>query len=96
MPADYRDGIGGMVKRQPGYDPEHGDWEYFYVELASELPKRRPIKGRSATGRLANCIDCHSYTAETDYVFGTWSKLTTELDISLPDRERPPQLPAKP
>src|SRR5262245_50971608 len=23
---------GAMIKREPGYDPEHGDWEYLYVE----------------------------------------------------------------
>src|SRR5947209_7034211 len=26
------DGVGGMIKRPPGYDAEHGDWEYFYFQ----------------------------------------------------------------
>src|SRR5262249_41411779 len=29
---DATDGMGGMVKRAPGFDPAHGDWEYFYFD----------------------------------------------------------------
>ena len=57
--------IAGMIKRAPGYDPDHGDWEYFYYENNQV----------AATGRLSNCIDCHTYAADRDYVFGRWPGL---------------------
>ena len=33
------DGVGGMIKRPAGYDPEHGDWEYFYFEKADRIER---------------------------------------------------------
>ena len=54
--------VAGMIKRKAGYDPSHGDWEYFYIEGA----------GRLERGRLASCIDCHHKAARSDYVFGDW------------------------
>ena len=72
---DYRDkdgkqvneadtGVGGMVKRPAGYDPEHGDWEYFYFEDAAKIE----------SGRISTCVQCHSSAKGNDYVFGTWHK----------------------
>jgi hypothetical protein len=58
------DGVGGMIKREKGYDPEHGDWEYFYFE--------DPAKVES--GRITSCVACHAGAATTDYVFGSWAK----------------------
>lgn len=55
-------GVGGMIKQRKGYDPEHGDWEYFYFEDINNITK----------GKIENCIQCHKNTAETDYVFGSW------------------------
>jgi hypothetical protein len=51
--------IGGMVKRPQGFDPANGDWEYFYAARA----------GGFASGRLENCISCHSQPAARDHVF---------------------------
>lgn len=58
------DGVGGMIKRGPGFDPEHGDWEYFYFEDASKVEK----------GKIASCIECHRGAAASDYVFGHWAE----------------------
>jgi len=67
--AGYRDDAGTqfealtvMVKMEPGYDPEHGDW--YYGVLAAD--------GTSAKmqGRLDTCIGCHHEAAEQDYLFG--------------------------
>src|SRR5207237_171665 len=58
-----RDGVGGMIKRAPGYDPEHGDWEYFYFENASRIE----------SGRIVTCVQCHVGASGKDYVFGEWS-----------------------
>lgn len=55
-------GVGGMVKRSAGYDPEHGDWEYFYFEDTKKIEN----------GPIASCIQCHTSAQAHDYVFGTW------------------------
>lgn len=57
-------GAGGMIKRAPGFDPEHGDWEYFYFDDIKKLE----------SGRLRSCIDCHTKAAATGYVFGDWQQ----------------------
>jgi len=51
--------VGGMVKRAAGFDPDHGDWEYFYAAKS----------GGFASGRLDNCIACHTQAKSRDYVF---------------------------
>ncbi len=54
--------FGAMIKREPGYDPENGDWEYVYGTIAGEPTLER--------GKLATCIACHSaYQNENDYLF---------------------------
>lgn len=55
-------GIGGMIKREPGYDEFGGDWEYFYAEH----------KGLLHRGQLETCRNCHMTTRSTDHVFGSW------------------------
>ena len=55
-------GVGGMIKRAPGYDPAHGDWEYFYFEKPEKIER----------GRIATCVKCHAYAHTTDHVYGTW------------------------
>jgi hypothetical protein len=64
----YEQGVGGMVKRAPGYDPEFGDWEYFYFEDIDEIDQ----------GKLENCSNCHARAREKDYVFGDWGKNTSD------------------
>lgn len=54
------DGVGGMIKRPPGYDPAHGDWEYFYFEDPRHIE----------AGRMASCVQCHAAAADRDHVFG--------------------------
>jgi len=58
------DGVGGMIKRALGYDPEHGDWEYFFYEDPAKID----------SGKLGNCIDCHQNASARDYVFGSWAE----------------------
>lgn len=57
-------GVGGMVKRSPGFDPKHGDWEYFYFENPKQIQ----------SGRITSCVQCHDSAKDKDYVFGTWNK----------------------
>lgn len=61
--SQARDGVGGMVKRPPGYDPQHGDWEYFYFQDPARIE----------SGRIAACVQCHSGAAGRDHVFGDWA-----------------------
>ncbi|MCF6312494.1 MAG: cytochrome P460 family protein [Verrucomicrobiales bacterium] len=62
-------GIGGMIKRAPGYDSKHGDWEYFYGDETTPF----------SSGRIKNCIECHVDARDTDYVFSVW-KIAVEND----------------
>lgn len=52
---------GVMIKREKGYDPGHGDWEYGYVSVQPEKPASR--------GRLSNCRSCHAGAKGSDYLF---------------------------
>lgn len=57
------DGVGGMIKREPGFDATHGDWEYFYYEELGEIER----------GSITSCVQCHVHAKSTDYVFGYWA-----------------------
>jgi hypothetical protein len=61
--AKTSNGVGGMIKRTPGYAPDDGDWEYFYFEAAMKVEH----------GKIKSCIECHRGAAATDYVFGNWA-----------------------
>ncbi|GEP41699.1 cytochrome P460 family protein [Brevifollis gellanilyticus] len=52
-------GIGGMIKREAGFDAANGDWEYFYFDGHVGFSR----------GKLANCAGCHAKAKETDFVF---------------------------
>ena len=52
-------GVGGMEKMEPGYDPEGGDWRYFYSSRSSGF----------TSGRLDNCRSCHLRAKESDFVY---------------------------
>jgi hypothetical protein len=60
-------GYARMIKREAGYYPEGGDWEYEYVEL---IPERK-----EARGRLTNCAGCHASAKERDFVFRSYTNL---------------------
>ncbi len=49
-----------MVKRQPGYDRDGGDWEYLVVTTDGRVEQR---------GKLALCARCHA-EAPHDHLFG--------------------------
>ena len=61
--AKTASGVGGMIKRAAGYDPKHGDWEYFYFEDPAKIEH----------GKIASCVECHRGASVTDYVFGGWA-----------------------
>ena len=69
-------GVGGMVKREHGFDNYNGNWEYFYVETDSEIQ----------VGKLDSCIDCHRRAKKTDFVFGDWDEADNTMDPRMPDQ----------
>lgn len=52
-----------MIKRQKGYSPTTGDWEYLVTKGNGELQAR---------GKIAKCQNCHAKQKNTDYVFRTY------------------------
>ncbi|HEX4613520.1 MAG TPA: cytochrome P460 family protein [Urbifossiella sp.] len=54
-----------MLKREVGYAPDGGDWEYADISLAAE--------GRESRGRLATCAGCHASERDRDYLFRTYA-----------------------
>ncbi len=53
-----------MMKREPGYDPARGDWEYMVVNGGvSEIRAR---------GALASCGGCHQQREADDYIFRSY------------------------
>jgi Cytochrome P460 len=50
----------GMLKREAGYHPECGDWEFMLVS--------GDMKQVLARGKLDSCVECHQQYKQTDYV----------------------------
>ena len=50
-----------MVKREPGFSRETGDWEFFAFEAKDFRLKRRETKG--------DCAACHMLAKTDDWVF---------------------------
>jgi hypothetical protein len=53
--------LGVMSKREPGFDPLGGDWEYLVYISNQAVPVDR--------GPIEKCRSCHSKVSDTDYVF---------------------------
>jgi hypothetical protein len=60
--------VAAMIKREPGYDSEHGDWEYAYEDRSVDA------KQKVVRGKIASCIECHKGTRSTDYLFRSYLK----------------------
>lgn len=50
----------GMRKRETGYNPELGDWEFFILDRGGSMV--------TARGRIESCMDCHAKYPATDFV----------------------------
>jgi hypothetical protein len=50
----------GMLKRETGYNPDCGDWEFFTISAdEKKIPSR---------GRLESCMDCHRHYFRSDFI----------------------------
>lgn len=52
-----------MVKRAKGFDPKHGDWEYFTT---------RGVGPETSQDDVAKCQSCHESAKSNDYVFRSY------------------------
>ena len=50
-----------MVKREAGYNPENGDWDYMVFDGTG--------KEVQARGKLEKCQNCHSMAEHSDFVY---------------------------
>ena len=50
----------GMIKREAGYNPDCGDWEFFTLSANA--------KKITARGKIESCITCHREFPESDFV----------------------------
>ena len=55
-----------MRKREAGFNPDLGDWEFAVVG-----PNGKDVQGR---GKLANCQSCHRPKRDSDFVFRPYLK----------------------
>jgi len=53
--------LGIMVKREKGFAPETGDWQFLFVD--------RKNKAVDQAAKLENCATCHKMREKEDYVF---------------------------
>lgn len=49
-----------MVKRQKGFNPDSGDWEYFVLSADAKKIVQR--------GKIESCMNCHDSYQSTDYI----------------------------
>jgi len=50
----------GMRKREQGYNPDLGDWEFFTLDRSGSKV--------TARGKIDSCMDCHTKYKATDFV----------------------------
>lgn len=62
-----------MIKREAGYNPEGGDWEYLVLDgAASKIVER---------GKLTRCSGCHVPYKRSDFITRTY--LPTDVQMEL-------------
>jgi hypothetical protein len=58
-----------MKKREPGYDPKSGNWEYMKFTTDGKTL----LRGKGSEPHImAECANCHINVAERDYIFTTF------------------------
>ena len=58
----------GMRKREKGYNPACGDWEFFTLDKSGTKV--------TARGKIDSCMDCHANFKQTDFVSRKYLKGT--------------------
>ncbi len=60
----------GMLKREAGYNPDCGDWEFFVLS--------GDVQSVLARGKIDSCIQCHSDYKATDFVTHAYMSAESE------------------
>lgn len=63
----------GMLKREKGYNPKAGDWEFFTLTA-----DRLAITSR---GRIDSCMDCHQARAKSDFLMRQFYSAYLDLSV---------------
>lgn len=58
-----------MVKKEPGYDPEFGDWLYMQSATSGQIAMEGKMKDPVI---YKVCSECHANMAERDYIFSSF------------------------
>lgn len=58
-----------MIKHEPGYDANNGDWEYIEIDSLGHVLQRGNTSNDTINGK---CAACHKNIAERDYIFSTF------------------------
>jgi Cytochrome P460 len=62
-----------MIKRDKGFNPDGGDWEYLVSDgTASEVKDR---------GKLATCMACHDERKAKDYIFRPYVRFGDKMKL---------------
>ncbi|HUR47683.1 MAG TPA: cytochrome P460 family protein [Candidatus Saccharimonadales bacterium] len=61
----------GMRKREAGYNPQVGDWEFFTLDRGGHMV--------TARGKIESCMDCHTKYKSTDFVSRRYLTSTADL-----------------
>jgi hypothetical protein len=59
--------LGVMIKREKGFAPKSGDWQFIFVDAKGTVTEQQ--------SKLENCATCHRLREKSDYVF---RKMTPE------------------
>jgi hypothetical protein len=64
--------VEAMVKHNPGFSPETGDWEFFKLKLRGQTTTIVQRGTTDIKNPAGGCADCHAGAAESnDWVCGT-------------------------
>lgn len=67
-----------MIKREKGYDPDNGDWEYLQSAPDGQVLMRGPASSAVVNGQ---CGNCHTSVEDRDYVFATSGVANNKADL---------------
>jgi hypothetical protein len=71
----------GMLKREKGYNPVSGDWEYFILSSDGKIVQKQ--------GKLADCMACHAAYSSSDYITRDYFMNRSMYDSPSTSRESP-------
>ena len=62
-----------MIKREKGFNPQTGDWEFMVTNGAGTEPQAR--------GKLNSCQACHTSMSATDFTYRTYLPASTRSSL---------------